>query len=103
LTTSLQWRAFRETVADLLRRHNSVLVVVGPLNEHMLLPESRARHQQLLAQVRNWLDEQQVPHVTPSLLPSEEYADASHPLSTGYQRLAAEIRASEAYQAWRSK
>jgi hypothetical protein len=100
--TSLQWRAFRETVIDLRRRQCHVLVVVGPLNEHLLAPESRAAYRRLLDHVRSWLADQQVPHVAPALLPSDLYADASHPLDEGYRQLAADIRATDVYQEWRN-
>jgi hypothetical protein len=102
LAGSLQWRAFRETVALLRHRGNDVFVVLGPLNEHLLTIESRQRFNELSREVRQWLVEQQIPHLEPDLLPSETYADTSHPLRAGYEQLARQIHASKPFQDWLS-
>jgi hypothetical protein len=88
LDSSLQWQAFRDVVETLRRRDNRVFVLVGPFNEHMLTPASRARLQRLKATVTAWLREQGIPHAVPRPLPTDEYGDASHPLAAGYARLA---------------
>ena len=85
---SLQWEAFQETVHILQGRGNHVFVVVGPFNEHMLTDESKKRHGKVKDMIASWLTAQQIPHVVAELLPSEHYADASHPLPEGYARLA---------------
>ncbi len=100
LDTSLQWSAFRDTVERLQSRGNRVFVVVGPLNEHMLMPGSRQRYQALRRQVEQWLSNRRIPFTSPPPLPSDEYADASHPLSAGYARLASELLADAAFQRW---
>lgn len=100
LDTSLQWQAFQAT-ADLLRqRGNRLLVIVGPFNEHMLTGASRQRYRAVHRQVTAWLDEQQIPHFAPPPLPSEEYADASHPLRSGYARLAEQTSRHGGFQRW---
>ena len=38
-----------------------------------------------------WLRHHQIAYVAPPPLPSEHYADASHPLSVGYAELAREL------------
>ena len=38
---SLQWQAFQRVIGLLRGRGNDVLVVVGPFNEHMIVPEQR--------------------------------------------------------------
>jgi hypothetical protein len=89
--TSLQWHAFQGVVKVLQRRHNRVLVLVGPFNEHLLNPESLQRYEQVKAVIAAWLRSNQVPHVVPATLPSELYGDASHPLAGGYDLLARQI------------
>jgi len=88
LGTSLQWRFFREAVATLQRRGNQVFVLVGPFNEHMLKEDSLAVYRERKEAVAAWLRDNHIPHLVPPPLPSELYADASHPLAEGYARLA---------------
>jgi hypothetical protein len=100
LDTSLPWRAFRDMVERLESRGNRVFVVVGPLNEHMITPDSQERYYALRQQVEQWLSNRRIPFTLPPQLPSDEYADASHPLSAGYARLAKELLADDAFQRW---
>jgi len=48
--------------------------------------------------VEAWLEEQQIPHFVPAALPSEHYADASHPLAEGYLLLAEQMLDSESFR-----
>jgi hypothetical protein len=100
LETSLQWGAFQRLVRLLRARDNQVLVVVGPFNEHMLTADSRAAYLELRAGVIAWLKANAVPTVVPALLPSELYADASHPLTDGYARLAHALSADPTFRHW---
>lgn len=88
LATSIQWSSLRRTLDILQRRGNRVLVLLGPLNEHMLTQRSLAVYQQRKAGVETWLKQQNIACVAPPPLPSALYADASHPLSEGYALLA---------------
>jgi hypothetical protein len=88
LETSLQWAAFRRTVETLQGRGNRLFVLVGPLNEHMLTDASRQTYDRRKAQVAAWLLRSGIPHHVAPVLPSELYADASHPLAEGYALLA---------------
>jgi len=97
LETSLQWRSFRRTVEVLRSRANAVFVLVGPFNEHMLGPESLATYRERVRQAAAWLKEQGIPHAAPPPLPSEYYADASHPLAEGYRLLAEQLMQDEAF------
>jgi len=97
LGKSLQWRCFRECVATLTGRGNRVFVLVGPFNEHMLTPEGLAKYAEPKARVRAWLRDNGIPHYIPRALPSDLYADASHPLGDGYATLAAELLKDEAF------
>jgi hypothetical protein len=88
LETSLQWRSFRRTIEILQKRGNRVFVVLGPFNEHMLTEESLEVYEKRKREAEAWLREAQIPYVIPAALPSDLYADASHPLAEGYRLLA---------------
>lgn len=100
LDASLQWQAFQRLVRLLRDRHNDVLVVVGPFNEHLIAPESREGYRALRDGIAAWLRAQGVPCVVPAPLASELYADASHPLTAGYEALAGVLMADESFRGW---
>ena len=91
LGTSLQWSSFKLTVETLQSRNNSVSVLVGPFNEHLLTDAGKARYTEMKRHVVSWLEERKIPHLAPEPLPSELYADASHPLADGYALLAKQL------------
>ena len=98
LGTSIQWRFFQRAVEILQRRRNRVFVLVGPFNEHMLTPGSLEVYNLRKVQVEAWLKGREIPHFVPAALPSEQYADASHPLSEGYAMLARQLFENEAFR-----
>lgn len=100
LNTSLQWGAFQRLVQQLLNHHNQLLIILGPFNEHMIAPDNLAAYQALCDAVADWLAKNKVTHLVPKVLPSGLYADASHPLTQGYERLSKEIYREEVFQAW---
>jgi hypothetical protein len=100
LESSLQWAAFQRLVELLGARGNEVFVVVGPFNEHFLEDENRIAYQRLRDGVAAWLEKRQVPHVVPAPLPSQLYADASHPLTEGYRLLAKQLAVNTVFQKW---
>lgn len=88
LNSSLQWKALTEIVELLQRNDNKVLVMAGPINPHMLNADSLAKYRSLQASIKSALDARKVPcYIVPDL-PTEVYADASHPLDKGYQMIA---------------
>jgi hypothetical protein len=91
LDASIQWRSFRRVIEILEGRGNQVFVLVGPFNEHMLTAANLSEYQRTIAAVESWLRENNIPYLAPPALPSELYADSSHPLAEGYALLAAEI------------
>jgi len=99
--TSIQWAAFQRTVKTLQDRGNRVFVLVGPFNEHMLTPRSRPTYQKLKSEVAAWLEKEEIPHCLPPVLPSELYADGSHPLAAGYQEIARRLWANESFAKFR--
>ena len=100
LDASLQWRAFQRLVKELRARGDSVFVVVGPFNEHMVAEDNMATYRKLRGEISEWLKQNQIPNAIPETLPSELYADGSHPLTQGYQLLAKEIYADPQFQSW---
>lgn len=100
LDASLQWHAFQRLVKELRARGNSVFVVVGPFNEHMVAEDNRPAYRKLRDEVRGWLKQNEIPNAMPETLPSELYADASHPLTQGYQTLAKELCADPQFRSW---
>jgi hypothetical protein len=100
LDSSLQWHAFQRVVTLLRGRGNDVLVVLGPFNEHMIAEEQRPTYRAMCNGIAAWLAQNHIPHVVPDTLPSAVYADASHPLTAGYDLLAGRIFATAAFQQW---
>jgi hypothetical protein len=100
LDQSLQWAAFQRLVQLLRSRGNDVLVVAGPFNEHIMAAENRAAFHQLRDGAEDWLARNQIAHVMPEPLPSALYADASHPLTDGYQLLAHRLSHDATFQTW---
>ena len=84
-------------------RGNDVLVVVGPFNEHIMAEENRPAFRRLRDGIADWLAKNHVPHIVPATLPSALYADASHPLTEGYQRLAEELWGDAQFRDWMNK
>jgi hypothetical protein len=102
LDASLQWAAFQRLAQLLRARGNTVLVIVGPFNEHMMAPENRTTYRLLRDGVAAWLKDNQIAYVVPEPLPSPLYADASHPLTEGYRELAQRLRKETAFTNWLS-
>jgi hypothetical protein len=100
LDRSLQWAAFQQLVTLLQSRDNDVLVVVGPFNEHIMAEENRAAFRRLRDGIVDWLAKNHVQHIVPATLPSALYADASHPLTEGYEQLAKNLRDDATFQKW---
>jgi hypothetical protein len=88
LDESLQWQFFKDTVTVLQRRRNVVFVILGPFNEHMLTPSNREAYRKLHGDMLEWMREHEIPVAAPEQLPSQLYADASHPIRDGYEQLA---------------
>jgi len=91
LAGSIQWRSFLRAVEILRQRGNTVMVLVGPFNEHLLKDPSREKYAALKRDIEAGLKERGIAYVAPEPLPSDQYGDASHPLSAGYALLAQEL------------
>ncbi|MGD0112887.1 MAG: hypothetical protein ABSD48_13590 [Armatimonadota bacterium] len=97
---SYQWRSFKRVVSELRSRKNRVFVIIGPFNTYALTPESRARYAGLKRTMEQWLDRERIPYSAPRLLPTDLYADVSHPLGDGYRSMAKELWESPTFQSW---
>lgn len=102
LDDSLQWRAFQRTVQLLRDRGNDVLVILGPFNTHIVAEDQRPTLKRLQEGINDWLTANKVPHIAPETLPSNLYADDSHPLTEGYALLAQRINQNSEFQKWLS-
>ena len=100
LDKSLQWHAFQRVIETLRERDNDVFVVLGPFNEHIMAEENRSAYRRIHEDIVAWLSTNQIPHVVPEPLPSDLYADASHPLTQGYQLLADLLYSDAAFRKW---
>jgi hypothetical protein len=100
LKSSLQWAAFQRSVKLLRDRGNDVLVIVTPFNQHMISDQCLGGYKAIQAGILAWLDENRIPHLAPDKLPSELCADASHPLTAGYEALARRICQAEPFRKW---
>jgi hypothetical protein len=93
LEGSVQWLAFRRVVERLQARRSRVAVIIGPLNEHMLAPPDVGAYRRLLDGAETWLRDNNFTYYSLSTLPSDLYADLSHPLGQGYAQLAEQLTA----------
>jgi hypothetical protein len=100
LDQSLQWAAFQRLVKLLRSRDNDVLVLVGPFNEQIMAGENRPVFHRLRDGIAEWLTKNHIACVVPEALPSALYADASHPLTGGYQLLAGRLSSDAVFQKW---
>jgi hypothetical protein len=100
LDASLQWRAFQRMIGRLRERGNDVLVVLGPFNEHLMAEDNRPAYRAIRDGIAVWLKQSQIPAVVPDILPSDLYADASHPLTAGYELLAKRLYTDEGFRGW---
>ena len=91
LDDSLQWKAFQRTLVLLRGGGNQVLVVFGPFNEHMIVPDQIPTFHSMRDQIVSWLRTNGFSVVVPDTLPSNLFADASHPLMQGYALLANQL------------
>jgi len=97
---SYQWQSFQKAIELLRARGNRVFVLVGPFNTHSLAGQSAARYERLVGEMTRWLANEHIPYCAPPTLPTDLYADASHPLGAGYREVAEELLASSSFQEW---
>ncbi len=85
---SLQWQAFTRNVEKLRQSGNELLVIVGPINPYLLSDKSLKRYRKLQKRICEWLQNENIKYYLAPDMPSNTYADASHPLASGYELIA---------------
>jgi hypothetical protein len=81
---SFQWNSFKKVIEILKARKNKVFVILGPFNPYILTERSLNRYNSMKNEMERWLEGQGISYRSLPDLPSEYYADASHPLKEGY-------------------
>jgi hypothetical protein len=95
LETNGQWKAF-ERVIDLLEaRHNRVMVLLGPMNEHMMTKPMLDGYLVLKRRIQEKIEEREILCFMAPTLESNHYSDICHPLASGYEELARELLKSQ--------
>jgi hypothetical protein len=97
---SFQWNSFKNVIKLLQARKNRVFVIIGPFNPYILTDESMNRYKAMKKDMEKWLKDDGISYVAISDLPSEYYADASHPLKEGYTVIAKELMETESFRNW---
>jgi hypothetical protein len=69
-------------------KDNDILVMVGPINPYLLSEQSLKKYRRLQRDICKWLDSEKIEYFLVPDMPSEFYADASHPLALGYKQIA---------------
>jgi hypothetical protein len=100
LDQSLQWGAFQRLIEMLLSRDNELMVILGPLNRHIMSAQNQSEFDERVASVTQWLEQQEIQFVAPETLPFHLYGDASHPLTEGYRKLAEGLWSDERFRGW---
>ncbi len=97
---SLQWQGFQRLITLLKSRGADVFVILGPFNEHMVAEDQRSQYTGIRDNAAKWFEANGITHIVPEPLPTELYADASHPLTDGYALLAKQVYASPTFTSW---
>jgi len=100
LTNSFQWKYFVKSIKLLQKRGNEVFVMVGPINPHMMTPESLRRYRTLQSDIVAWLEQNHIDYFIVPDMPSRLYTDASHPLKAGYNLIAQRMFTDEKFLKW---
>jgi hypothetical protein len=66
----------------------------------MMAKENRPAYRRICEEIDDWFAKNQIPQIAPEVLPSALYADASHPLTQGYELLAKRLYQEPTFQRW---
>ena len=97
---SIQWNAFKKLTELLKSRNNRLFVIIGPFNPYVLTEGSLLRYNKVRQQMESWLEAKGTACFSVPDMPSDYYADASHPLKEGYVQIAKELLQDERFQKW---
>jgi len=84
----------------LFERDNEVYILLGPFNPYVLTEESSRRFQSMKSKMEKWFQENNVNYYSVPDLPSDYYADGSHPLQEGYKKIAVDLYKTESFRKW---
>ncbi len=90
-----QWQAFERVLELLQARQNRVLVLLGPMNEHMMSAPMRDGYLALKRRIQDKVESRNILCFAASPLQSDHYTDICHPLGAGYEELARELLRSQ--------
>jgi hypothetical protein len=93
-----QWKAFERILGLLQARQNRILVLLGPMNEHMMKPTMLEGYLRLKKEIEERVVARGIACVAAPKLDSTHYSDICHPLAAGYKELAKELLRS--HSAW---
>lgn len=97
---SFQWISFKRVINILSERGNEVFILLGPFNPYILTEESFRRYQSMKSTMENWFQDNNLNYYSVPDLPSDYYADASHPLQEGYKKIAVDLYKTESFRKW---
>lgn len=97
---SFQWISFKNVIKTLNDRNNRIFVIIGPFNPYILTENSLEHYNSIKSKIEKWFEENKINYYSPPFLPSELYADASHPLDEGYTVIAKELYEIESFKDW---
>ncbi len=102
LTESIQFECFLNAIGDLREKNARVFVMIGPFNDHYLVPESRERLYALVEQAKGILNDRGVPWFDTFTvgLPSETFGDSCHLLWQGHEMLGREMANDPLFREW---
>jgi len=97
---SFQWSSFKQVLEILIERDNKIYVILGPFNPYILTDESSHRFQSMKNEMEKWFEENKLYFYSVPDLPSDYYADGSHPLEEGYKKIAVDLFKTESFNKW---
>ena len=100
---SFQWSSFKRVINILFERDNEVYILLGPFNPYILTEDSSRRFQSMKSTMEKWFQENSVNYYSVPDLPSDYYADGSHPLQEGYKKIAIDLYKTESFRKWMEK
>ncbi|MBT4482690.1 MAG: hypothetical protein HOC71_03320 [Candidatus Latescibacteria bacterium] len=97
---SFQWSSFKRVIKILIERENNIYILFGPFNPYILTEESYQRFQSMKSDMEKWFLENNLSYYSVPDLPSDYYADGSHPLKEGYKKIAVDLFKTESFKKW---
>jgi len=99
---SIQFGLFLDAVEGLKKKNTRVFIMIGPYNQHYLVPESRERLFAMVEKIKAVFDERGYQYFDTFTvgLPSDTFGDSCHLLREGHDMLAKKMAADPAFRKW---